>query len=123
MVETRWLNGAEREAWRAFLLATQLLMDQLDRELMRAAGLPLAYYAVLVTLAEQPERTIRMTELARLLSFSKSRLTHAIRRLEESGWVQRVPCPTDRRGAYAVLTDAGLGALTAAAAGHVEGVR
>ena len=44
-------------------------------------------------------------------------------RLEESGWVRRDSCPTDRRGAFAVLTEAGYAALEAAAPLHVESVR
>jgi DNA-binding MarR family transcriptional regulator len=66
---------------------------------------------------------LRMTEIADRLRFSKSRLTHAIGRLEERGWVQRAACPTDRRGTYAVLTEAGEQALAAAAPVHVAGVR
>jgi DNA-binding MarR family transcriptional regulator len=121
--ETRWLDDRERPAWRAFLLATQLLFDQLDRELQEEARMPHAYYAILVVLSEQPEHALRMTEIADRLRFSKSRLTHAIGRLEERGWVQRAACPTDRRGAYAVLTEAGEQALAAAAPVHVAGVR
>jgi len=120
---TRWLDDSESRAWRAFLLASQLLMDQLDRELQEEAGIPHAYYAILVVLSEQPEHALRMTEIADRLLFSKSRLTHAIGRLEERGWVERVACPTDRRGAYAVLTEDGLAALAAAAPAHVAGVR
>ena len=95
----------------------------MTEKLQEDAGIPHAYYAILVTLSEQPERALRMTEIADLLRFSKSRLTHAIGRLEERGWVQRAACPTDRRGAFAMLTEAGLAALTAAAPGHVAGVR
>ncbi|MCC7370666.1 MAG: MarR family transcriptional regulator [Chloroflexi bacterium] len=98
-------------------------MDQLDRELQHAADMPHTYYSILVVLSESPERSLRMTEIAEMLRFSKSRLTHAIGRLEERGWVQRVDCPTDRRGTFALLTEAGHAALTAAAPGHVEGVR
>lgn len=118
-----WLAPAEARAWRAFLLASQLLLDQLDRELLHDAGLPHTYYGILVVLSEQPDRSLRMSEIADRLCFSKSRLSHAIARLEERGWVERASCPTDRRGAYAVLTDAGLAALAAAAPGHVAGVR
>jgi DNA-binding MarR family transcriptional regulator len=121
--ETRWLTESEDRAWRAFLLATQLLMDRLDRELQEASGIPHAYFAILVVLSEQPERSLRMTEIADRLRFSKSRLTHAIGRLEERGWVERAACPSDRRGAYAVLTEAGLSALAAMAPIHVAGVR
>jgi DNA-binding MarR family transcriptional regulator len=123
VADTRWLNKREDRTWRAFLLASQLLCDRLDHELQEEAGIPHAYYAVLVTLSEQPEHALRMTEIADRLRFSKSRLTHAIGRLEERGWVERATCPTDRRGAYAVLTEAGLAALTEMAPGHVAGVR
>ena len=123
MSDVRWLSDDEGRAWRAFLLGTQLLMDQLDRELLQQAGIPHAYYAIMAVLSEQPERSLRMSEIAAYLCFSKSRLTHAIGRLEERGWVERVACPTDRRGQYAVLTDAVLEALRAAAPTHVAGVR
>src|SRR5688572_9091369 len=121
--DVRWLDDDEGRAWRAFLLGTQLLMDQLDRELLQEAGIPHAYYAIMVALSEQPHRALRMTEVADRLRFSKSRLTHAIGRLEERGWVLRAACPTDRRGAFAVLTEAGQQALSAAAPAHVDGVR
>ena len=123
VTDVRWLDDDEGRAWRAFLLGTQLLMDQLDRELLQGAGIPHAYYAILVALSEQPHRALRMSEIAAHLCFSKSRLTHAIGRLEERGWVERIACATDRRGQYAVLTDAGLAALRAAAPTHVAGVR
>ena len=123
VAETIWLTERESRAWRSFVLATQLLMDQLDHELQEEVGIPHAYYAILVVLSEQPERALRMTEIADRLRFSKSRLTHAIGRLEQRGWVQRAACPTDRRGAYAVLTETGFTALSAAAPTHVAGVR
>jgi DNA-binding MarR family transcriptional regulator len=123
VTDVRWLDDEEGRAWRAFLLGTQLLMDQLDRELLQRAGIPHAYYAIMVVLSEQPHRALRMSEIADRLCFSKSRLTHAIGRLEERGWVERVACPTDRRGQYAVLTDSGQEALRAAAPTHVAGVR
>ena len=120
---TRWLDAEEQLAWRAFYTATTQLIDRLDRELQRDAGMPHAYYVILVALSERPDRAMRMSEIADVLLYSRSRLTHAVARLEERGWVTRVADPTDRRGASAVLTDAGLAALTAAAPGHVAGVR
>jgi DNA-binding MarR family transcriptional regulator len=123
VTDVRWLDEREGRAWRAFLLGTQLLMDQLDRELIQHVGVPHTYYAIMVVLSEQPHRALRMSEIADRLCFSKSRLTHAIGRLEERGWVERVACPTDRRGQIAVLTDAGLEALRSAAPTHVAGVR
>jgi DNA-binding MarR family transcriptional regulator len=64
-----------------------------------------------------------MTQLAAASASSKSRVSHAVARLEERGWVRRTDCPTDRRGQIAQLTDEGFAALSAAAPGHVEQVR
>jgi DNA-binding MarR family transcriptional regulator len=123
MVSAPWLDAEEQAAWRAFVAASRLLLDRLDRELQADAGLPHAYYEVLARLSEAPGRTLRMSQLARCSLSSPSRLSHAVARLEELGWVRREACPTDRRGAFAVLTDAGLGVLEAAAPRHVEGIR
>ena len=121
--EPRWLTEDEQRTWRAFLAATRHLFESLDRELQRDAGMPHSYYVILVALSEAPERTLRMTELARIAGASPSRLSHAVSRLEEQGWVQRSACATDRRGAWAHLTDAGLEVLQACAPGHVSAVR
>ncbi|MGR6318183.1 MarR family transcriptional regulator [Micromonospora soli] len=122
-VMTRWLNPDEQRTWRAFLTASRALMDALDRELQRDAGMPHAYYEILVRLSEATDRRLRMSELADATGSSRSRLSHAVARLETAGWVRREECPTDRRGQIAVLTDAGFATLAAAAPGHVEGVR
>ncbi|MCW2725768.1 MAG: regulatory protein marr [Frankiales bacterium] len=120
---TRWLNEDEQQAWRAYLGATRLVFDQLDRELQRDAGMPHAYYEILVRLSEAPDRALRMSALADRSQSSRSRLSHAVSRLEENDWVRRESCPDDKRGQIARLTDAGFEALAAAAPGHVEGVR
>ena len=123
MAETRWLDADEQRTWRSFLTATRLLFDALDRELQHDAGMPHAYYEILVRLSEAPERRLRMSQLAGCTQSSRSRLSHAVARLEQAGWVRRESCATDKRGQLAVLTDEGFAALAAAAPGHVEGVR
>jgi DNA-binding MarR family transcriptional regulator len=120
---TRWLDDDEQRAWRSFLRAAAAIDEALDRQLQRDAGMPHAYYQVLAMLSEAPDRTLRMSELAQLTTSSASRLSHAVARLEEKGWVRRERHPTDRRGALAVLTDDGFTALRAAAPGHVAAVR
>jgi DNA-binding MarR family transcriptional regulator len=123
MAGTLWLSEDEQCTWRAFLTAMRLLTDQLDRELQRDANIPHTYYEILVALSEAPGRRLRMNQLAEMCQSSRSRLSHAVNRLEEAGWVRREPCPTDKRGALAVMTDEGFSAIEAAAPGHVEGVR
>src|SRR5947209_20202436 len=121
--EPRWLDAEEQLAWRAWLYSSLLLQDRLDRELTRETGISHAYYEILVQLSEAPERMLRMSQLAERSLSSRSRLSHAVSRLEERGWVRRQLCEDDGRGQLAVLTDEGFAALEAAAPVHVEGVR
>jgi DNA-binding MarR family transcriptional regulator len=121
--EPRWLSEEEQQTWRAFLTATQTLLATVESQLQHDSGIPHGYYEILVRLSEAPDRTLRMSQLAEAATSSKSRLSHAVARLEERGWVERVDCPTDRRGQLARLTDTGFAVLEAAAPGHVEQVR
>jgi DNA-binding MarR family transcriptional regulator len=123
VTETRWLNAEQQCIWRAYLSSHRLLLDAIDAQLRRDSGMPHAYYEILVRLSEAPDRALRMTELADATRVSASRLSHAIARLEERGWVRREECPTDRRGQIAVLTDQGFATIEEAAPGHVETVR
>jgi DNA-binding MarR family transcriptional regulator len=125
MVDTqvRWLTSEEQRAWRLFLTATQTLFSAVEGQLQRDSAIPHGYYEILVRLSEADGRSLRMSQLAEASTSSKSRLSHAVARLEERGWVERLDCPTDRRGQVAQLTDAGFAALEAAAPGHAEQVR
>jgi DNA-binding MarR family transcriptional regulator len=123
VTKTRWLNATEQRAWRSYIDATTLLFDALDRQLQQDSGMPHAYYEILVRLSEAPQRSMRMSELADATRSSRSRLSHAVARLEERGWVIREECPTDKRGQVARLTEDGFAALASAAPGHVAAVR
>ncbi len=119
----RWLTPDELEAWLSYVAASTLLESALDRQLQRDSGMPHAYYQILAMLSEVPERTLRMSDLAAMTQSSQSRLSHAVSRLEDNGWVRRTRCSDDRRSTLAQLTEAGFEALAAAAPGHVQTVR
>jgi len=121
--QPNWLDPDELQAWRSYVEATQLLFDRLDRQLQRDAGLSRADYELLVRLSEAGGQRMRMWELADQALFSRSRLSHAITRLERAGWVRREGCPSDKRGAFAILTDEGQRLLATAAPGHAAAVR
>ena len=121
--DTQWLDDGQQRTWRAFLTAQRLLFDRLERKLQRDAGLPHTYYEILVRLSEAPDRTLRMSQLAESSMSSRSRLSHAVARLEEAGWVRRRSCAEDRRGSFAELTPEGMAKLVEAAPGHVAAVR
>ncbi|MFB9902588.1 MarR family winged helix-turn-helix transcriptional regulator [Allokutzneria oryzae] len=123
MSDTRWLEADEQGTWRALVSVMGRLNEQLDRQLQRDAGIPLTYYEILVRLSEAPRRELRMSELAEQSEYSRSRLSHAVSKLEKLGWVRRKSCPTDKRGQLAELTDEGMASLTSAAPGHVSEVR
>ncbi len=119
---TRWLTAEQQRIWRAYLLGSARLNEKLDADL-RQFGLDLGEYEILVTLSESPEHHVRMSELADAVHQSRSRLTHTISRMERDRLVERLGCPTDRRGVWAHLTEHGLDLLKTAAPSHVEAVR
>lgn len=123
MGDGAWLTEREQQVWRAYLAATTMLREHIDRQLQRESDMPQTYYEVLVSLSEAPNRTLRMSELAAASRSSRSRLSHAVNRMEKAGWVQRSGCPDDKRGSFAHLTTAGFAALKEAAPGHVAEVR
>ena len=118
-----WLDEQQQRTWRAWLAVSELLPRALDAQLQRDAGLTHAAYVVLAMLSEAPDRSRRMSDLARVANQSQSRLSHTVARLEERGWVTRVRATDDRRGNVAVLTDAGWEVVARIAPGHVAAVR
>jgi DNA-binding MarR family transcriptional regulator len=120
---TGWLSDDEQAAWRGLLQMTARLNARLNRQLQDEHGLSLADYDVLVPLSEAPGGRLRVFEIADILAWEQSRLSHHLTRMQRRGLVDREECPTDRRGAFIVLTDAGRAAITAAAPGHADTVR
>ena len=120
---TRWLSDDEQASWRAWIAASLLLPDRLNRYLQDEAGISLADYEILVYLSESPDRRLRMSELADRTLSSRSRLSHQVDRLTDAGFVDREPCSQDRRGYFAVLTPRGWDFLVASAPTHVASVR
>ena len=121
--EPRWLSRPEQEAWTAVVALMLQLPGPLDAQLQQDSGLTLFEYLVLSSLSMAPDRTSRMSELARLANGSQSRLSNVAKRLEERGWLIRQPDPGDGRVTVARLTDSGWDVVRAAAPGHVEAVR
>lgn len=123
MVSTPWLDDEERAAWLGLIAVAELLPGVLDAQLRCDAGITHYDYFVLAMLSEAPERTLRMTALARVTNATLPRLSHVVRRLEERGLVERAPCAEDARATNARLTASGWDLVTQAAPGHVATVR
>ncbi|WP_405539180.1 MarR family transcriptional regulator [Streptomyces sp. NBC_00075] len=119
----RWLDTEEQRAWLAYVEFSTHLSDHLNRQLRRDAGLTHADYTLLAHLSSVPDEALTMSELAERLKITRSRLTHAVTRLQQAGHVDRRDDPVNRRNQLAVLTDQGRELLERAAPGHVDAVR
>ena len=123
MTSPRWLDEREQRAWRGYNQMQRRLTKVLGQHLWRDSGLSAADYELLVPLSEAADDQLRARDLARMVGWEKSRLSHQLTRMEQRGLVERRECPTDARGAFITLTEAGRAAIEGAAPQHVEAVR
>jgi DNA-binding MarR family transcriptional regulator len=119
----RRADPTQQQAWRAYLEVMRLLPHHLEDRLHARHDLTLIDYQVLVEVSEADGHRPRMSELARRIRLSKSRMTHQIGRMERAGLVTRTNCAQDRHVQWVALTDDGWTMLCAAAPRHVEDVR
>jgi DNA-binding MarR family transcriptional regulator len=117
------LDAEELGAWRGMLRAHSALTKALDAELVRAHGLPLSSYEVLLFLADSPEGQMRMSELADGVLLSRSGLTRLVDRMQREGLLRRERCEDDARGWFAAITPKGRELFTRARKTHLDGVR
>ena len=118
-----WLDEREERAWRALQHMQMRLDAELARQLSADSGLSYPDYLVLVALTDRPEGRMRLYELAAILGWEKSRLSHHIARMIDRGLVAKERCDADRRGAFVVVTAKGRTEIGTAAPGHVAAVR
>ena len=104
-------STAAASTWALFVQAQSVAFDRIEADLVREAGVPLAWHEVLIRLAAAEQSDLRMQEVARLVLLSKSGLTRLADRMERAGLIERRSCSTDRRGVYLGLTDAGRATL------------
>lgn len=121
--QPRWLTPDELATWHALNGLLARLPVVLGAQLQCDSDLSYLDYHVLASLSDQPDHTVRISQLAALAYSELSRLSHLISRLERRGLVRREPDPSDGRFTNAILTPAGYDYLVEAAPGHVEKVR
>src|SRR5580704_12465777 len=121
--QVRWLTAEEERGWRAVASVMHNLRWALECQLEQDSDLSFMEYHALARLSEEPDRTLRMSELAVLTDASLSRLSHLVTRLEKWGFVRRERGRSDGRFTIATLTKAGYAKLVACAPAHVAAVR
>lgn len=117
------LSRTELRAWFRLAGGMRSLLNALDRQLRDEAGMTHDDYEILSRLHRAPDRILRMSGLARDVGFSPSRLSHAVNRMEEAGWISRRPTQADRRGTEAILTEFGARVVEEASPAHLALVR
>jgi MarR family 2-MHQ and catechol resistance regulon transcriptional repressor len=107
-------------AFGMLLEAHAAVVSQVNRDFEASTGVPVSWCEVLLRLARSEDQQLRMAELARQVGLSTSGLTRLVDRIEASGYVRRESCPSDRRGANAVLTAEGETLLRKAVPAHLD---
>lgn len=120
---TRAAGPAVPAAWVHLLRAHAGLTRRMDAALQAKHGLTLRDYDVLVQLAAADGRRLRRVDIAERVMLTQSGLTRLLEGLERAGLVAREVCASDRRVAYARLTDAGSVKFHEAAETHLEDIR
>lgn len=120
--DSPWLTTEQQQVWRRWLAVNAALPAVLHRDLQES-GLSLPDFEVLVHLTDTAEGRLRVTDLADVLRWERSRLSHHVKRMEARALVRREECPEDKRGAFVVLTPAGRAAIQTAAPSHAATVR
>ena len=122
-VTAEGMTDEDWRLWRAFSSMNRALAREIDRQLQRDSGISNADYSVLVSLFETTEHRLRTGELAEVLSWEKSRVSHQIARMEARGLVERRECAEDGRGTWITLTRDGRRATLGATRAHAAKLR
>src|SRR3954463_4227532 len=118
------LDDAQLRAYFALMDCAALLRNRVEQQLRAAADLTYVQFKVLARLGlDSPTGSLRMTELADEVVYSRSGLTYQAGQMEKAGWVERGPSPDDDRGVTGTITDARRKRLAQALPGHVEVLR
>ena len=115
-------DACRTAAWVALLDAHSRLTQRLEAELERAHGVSLAEYEVLYRLSQAAGQRLRLNELTSHARMTKSGVSRLVDRMQSGGLITTERCPSDRRGAFAVLTAEGQSVFRRAAALHLRGV-
>lgn len=99
--------------------AQRLLHRAFDRSLREQVGISVVWYEALLRIAKSDGRHMPINELGEAMVLTSGGATRLVDRLEESGYVERVACPTDRRVSWAAITERGLAVLADATEVHL----
>jgi len=105
------------DSWCALSVLHGRIESHIERALQAGHDLSVREYSLLDVLSRQHDGEgghLQMKQVADAVVLSQSATTRLVTRLEERGLLSRYLCPTDRRGIYTDVSEAGLALLAAA---------
>ncbi len=123
MSEVSEVTREEWEVWRSFYVMRRQLDRALENQLQDDAGISSADYEILLALFESPQKRLRSRDLAELIGWEKSRISHQVSRMQARGLVDRQECEDDLRGTWVGITAEGRRATLGAMRKHTTAIR
>ena len=120
---TESFSQIEQDAWGGFLRTYAQINRLVEEDLQECARLTHIEFEVLLRLSWAESQRLRVQDLAAQSILTRSGVSRVVERLEKAGLVTRESASEDRRGAYAVLTEAGAERFRTAADAHMAYVR
>jgi DNA-binding MarR family transcriptional regulator len=117
------LSDREWALWRALTLMSRQLNGIVEHRLNADAQISRPDFEILNALAEQEDKRARSRDLAEMLAWEKSRISHQVKRMVQRGLVERSECEADLRGTWISITQEGEAALALALPGYADEVR
>ena len=114
---------AELAVWRSYIETAEAVRRTLGSDFQTTSGISPGDYGVLLALSEAPDHRLRSSELADVVGWERSRLSHHLRRMEERDLIARRSVDGDSRGAAVELTDTGASTFRRSSASHLRLVR
>jgi DNA-binding MarR family transcriptional regulator len=114
------LDPDQLGAYFALIEVTSLLRHTVEQQLKEVGDLSYVQFQLLARLGDEPGGSLRMTDLADGVVYSRSGLTYQAGLLEKAGLVTRAPSADDERGIAVTITDAGRARLADVFPGHIE---
>ena len=113
----------EQNAWGGFLGTYGRMNRMIEEDLQSHSRITHVEFEVLLRLSWNENHRVRIQDLAAQSVLTRSGVSRVVERLEKAGLVTREEASEDRRGAYAVLTEAGVERFQIAVETHVDFVR
>ena len=102
------LAGNQAElVWEGISRAHCSMIAAIEKDMLPATGISLGWYQVLAHLKQAPGGRLRFQDLAQVVGITDSGASRRLNLMVKAGLIDRLSCPSDRRGVYAHLTDKG----------------